>query len=409
MADVVTRLPARRPGLVSSPAAENGRYLLRNRRTGESFRLGEEEHFLLERLDGLQSGEEICRSFTARFGELLSEEDLDEFVELATRRGLLLAGGENGSQAEYPVLSTADSVLPAQPVRRPLWKRAGSRTLKLVSKLLGWPGRILSAAAWRIDMLRLRRLDFVPRPDDVFVVTYPRSGTHWMAMILYQLTSDGNMDFPHINEYCPWFAASGRSAQGFQDRPSPRLFKTHLPYQKLPKGLCRYIYVARNPKDMLVSYYHYRRNYRGFQGAFDELFDEFLNGKPPHGSWFEHVKGWWAHRDDPNVLFLTYEELSRDLEGCIRRIADFIGREVPSERMPGIVERSSFTFMKQHENKFDPAMDWLWEQGVQLSTFLRHGRVGEGTVRLTAGQQAQLDEALNERLRGFGACFSITR
>jgi hypothetical protein len=45
--------------------------------------------------------------------------------------------------------------------------------------------------------------DFVPRPDDIFIVTYPRSGTTWMQMILYQLTTDGDMTFAHIEQVCP--------------------------------------------------------------------------------------------------------------------------------------------------------------------------------------------------------------
>ena len=89
MPQLETRLPARRPELVCCPLEENGRYLIRNRSSGESFQLGEEEHFLLERLDGRQMGEEICRAFVEQFDEPLTAEDLDEFVQMAAERGLL--------------------------------------------------------------------------------------------------------------------------------------------------------------------------------------------------------------------------------------------------------------------------------------------------------------------------------
>jgi len=392
--------------LVCWQAAENGPFLVRDRQTGESFQLGEVEHFLLERLDGHQTAEDIRRAFAERFGEPLYAEHLDQFIQLAAGLGLLQRDGqERGTGpigAKHPAGRPGKLDLSPFPAGRPLWKRIGSRALKVVSAALGWPAGWLSIVARRIDMFRLTHLEFVPRADDVFIVTHPRSGTTWMQMILYQLTTDGSMDFPHIAEYCPWFERSVRSATAFETRPSPRLFKSHLPHPKIPKGPCRYIYVARNGKDVAVSQYHLDRTYNGFEGTFDEFFERFLKGKTSFGSWFDHVKGWWRHRNDPNVLFLTYEELSRDLEGCVRLVADFIGREVPAERFPTIVERCRFQFMKRHEKQFDPAMESMWESGVKPRSFLRSGRTGEGAVQLIAEQQARFDEAFNQRLGTLG-------
>jgi hypothetical protein len=213
-------------------------------------------------------------------------------------------------------------------------------------------------------------------------------------MILYQLTTDGDMDFPHIAEYCPWFERSLRSGRGFETRPSPRLFKSHLSYRQIPKGPCKYVYVARDGKDVAVSYYHLYRGYNGFEGTFDEFFDLFLRGKVGYGSWFRHVRGWRAHRHDPNVLFLTYEELTRDLEGAVRKLIAFCGLDVPPGRLPGILERCGFAFMKKYESQFDPALEMLWEQGIRLNSFLRGGKVGEGSVRLSGEQEARFDAAL---------------
>src|SRR5207249_11559783 len=120
----------------------------------------------------------------------------------------------------------------------PLLKRLASQLLSAVAGVLRWCAGVLTTAAQKAQWVRLTHLEFVPRTDDVFIVTYPRSGTTWMQMILYQLTTDGNMDFTHIAEYCPWFEKSLRSARGFETRPSPRLFKSHLPYREIPKGPC---------------------------------------------------------------------------------------------------------------------------------------------------------------------------
>jgi len=178
-----------------------------------------------------------------------------------------------------------------------------------------------------------------------------------------------------------------------------------LAYPKVPKGPCKYIYVARNGKDVAVSYYHLYRMYNGYEGTFAEFFDRFLRGKVEFGSWFRHVQGWWTHRHDPNVLFLAYEELNGDLEGCIRRIATFIGRDVSPERMPGILQRCSFEFMKAHEQQFDPVLETLWEQGVQLKSFLRNGRVGDGRDLLDEDQAARFNAMFRRRLGQTGLQF----
>ena len=398
MHNLATRLPTRWPDLVSWRAGENGPYLIRNRASGDSFQIGEEEHFLLSQLDGRQTPAEICQAFSGRFGQELSEMEFGEFIELADTRALLQSGAATGlGNVDSTPLGPLDHAPSCSPTPR-LWRRVASRILRLASTVLQWPARALSSAAARIDMLRLKHLEFVPRPDDIFIVTYPRSGTTWMQMILYQLTTDGNMDFPHIAEYCPWFEKSVRSARAFETRPSPRLFKSHLAYPKVPKGPCKYIYVARNGKDVAVSYYHLYRMYNGYEGTFAEFFDRFLRGKVEFGSWFKHVKGWWAQRDEPNVLFLTYEELNGDLEGCIRRIARFIDRDVSPERLDAILPRCSFAFMKEHEARFDPVMETLWEQSVQLKSFLRNGKVGDGAVSLSSDQQAHFDAIFEKRL-----------
>jgi len=263
----------------------------------------------------------------------------------------------------------------------------------------------LSTAAERVSWIQLKYFDYAPRPDDVFVVTYPRSGTTWMQMIMYQLTTDGRMDFPHIAEYCPWFEKSSRSVGGFEMRPSPRVFKSHLPYARIPKGPCKYVYVARDGKDVVVSNYHLHRMYLQFEGTFAEFLEGFMQGKIGYGSWFEHVAGWWKHRNDANVLFLTYEELSRDLAACLHRIIAFCGFDVSPERLPGILERCSFAVMKKHESQFDPAMEWLWERSVQLNGFLRNGRTGEGKQALTAEQEARFVRAFNKHLAATGIVF----
>jgi hypothetical protein len=75
---------------------------------------------------------------------------------------------------------------------------------------------------------------------------------------------------------------------------------------------------------------------------------------------------------------------------------------VPPERFPVILERCGFAFMKQHESRFDPALETLWESGVRLNCFLRNGRTGEGKEALTAQQEARYARAFQKQLGGTG-------
>src|SRR4051794_36357651 len=89
MPEMVTVFPRRRPELVARPFGESGSYLVRDRLRGESFQLGPEEHFLLARLDGNRTAEELCAAFAERFGGPFTQEDLQEFLDLARERGFL--------------------------------------------------------------------------------------------------------------------------------------------------------------------------------------------------------------------------------------------------------------------------------------------------------------------------------
>lgn len=291
-------------------------------------------------------------------------------------------------------------------------KQIVSPLLGAVSGGLGMTAFALSQITEAVNWTRLRHIDYAPRPDDIFIVTYPRSGTTWTQMIMYQLTSDGSMDFSHISQVIPWFERLPQSGRSIAALPSPRIFKTHLHYHKqgplgrdIPKGSCKYIYVARNGKDVAVSYHHFYRSHLGFQGDFDQFFELFMRGQVQFGSWFRHVAGWWAHRNDPNVLFLTYEEMLSALPAALKRIAAFCGFAIAPERFPAIAERCSFAFMKQYEAKFDHITELLWENGMVQNSFLRKGATGEGRDRLAGPQEARFNQEFARWLGASGLNF----
>ena len=103
----IGKLPRRRPELFLGPQNEQGKFVLKNRRTDEYYLIGRVEHFLLHQLDGQQNAEEVCRRFETEFGEALSAADLDAFVGLAAQQDWLELGSTDPPTANLPEQSQA--------------------------------------------------------------------------------------------------------------------------------------------------------------------------------------------------------------------------------------------------------------------------------------------------------------
>jgi hypothetical protein len=280
-------------------------------------------------------------------------------------------------------------------------KKKISFLLKSTSFVLRECIGILTEIASINDFIRTGYIDYVPREDDIFIVSYPRSGTTWMQMILYQLSTDGDMNFSHISEVCPWFdrmlLSNMMNGKDLEKLPSPRIFKSHLPYKWIPRGPCKYIYIARDGKDVAVSYYHFYQSHLNFSGNFSEFFDKyFMRGKVQYGSWFKHVAEWKKHAKDSNVLFIQYEDLVNDLKSTLEKIILFCGFDVAEERMPEIMERCSFAYMKKYENKFDHISAVIWEKGYKQNSFIRKGMSGTGKEYFSNEQKQFFNKELNK-------------
>lgn len=108
--------------------------------------------------------------------------------------------------------------------KQPLGKKAAPVGLRFFNGNLLRFISLLTRLSKTLNDFRGRYLDFVPRDGDIFIVTYPRSGTTLMQMILYQLTTDGGMDFEHISEPCPYFERAIANRRDLEALPSPRIF-----------------------------------------------------------------------------------------------------------------------------------------------------------------------------------------
>ncbi|KAH6926191.1 hypothetical protein HPB50_015803 [Hyalomma asiaticum] len=213
-----------------------------------------------------------------------------------------------------------------------------------------------------VDELVREALGYKPRPDDIFIVSYPKCGTTWMQHIVYSILNKGPppTDLLERTKAMPFLELQG--AASAEAMPRPGAIKTRMPFHLHPYSKeAKYIYITRNPYDCCVSFYYHTKGFphNSFEnGTFDQFFDLFIEGRLSGGDYFEHVLSWYKRRFDDNVLFVTYEELQKDTVVWIIRIADFIGEEYGYElrhnrnALSRIVSNTSVRSMQTSVNDF---------------------------------------------------------
>ena len=262
----------------------------------------------------------------------------------------------------------------------------------------------------RMDELK----DFALRPDDVMISCLPKSGTTWLQQIVKLIRTNGKESGEKIPDAVPWIETNTREFYwvDIDNMPSPRNVKTHVPYQMTPGGLphttgVKYIYLARNPKDLAVSFYYHVRGFKHhhFTGTFSEYLQLFIEGKNAFGSWFDHVLGWWQHKDSPNILFIKYEDIKKDTPSVIKEISDFMGCKLETEVIKQIAEQVQFERMKDN-----PAANFSWMAADRIPSeppFMRKGVVGDWKNHFTAEESAMFDVLYSEKMKGSGLEFDF--
>ncbi|XP_076857081.1 sulfotransferase 1B1-like [Brachyhypopomus gauderio] len=262
---------------------------------------------------------------------------------------------------------------------------------------------------------------FCPDPTDLLICTYPKAGTTWAQEIVDLLLHNGDTDVckrAPTNKRMPFL-----EIQPYPNLPSglellksmkpPRVIKTHLPIQLVPKGFwenkCKVIYVARNAKDNLVSYYHFdcMNRLQPQTGSWEEYIHKFMTGNLGWGSWYDHVKGYWKYREERNILYLFFEDMKENPRREVERIMCYLDLSLADDVIDKIVQFTSFRVMKDNpmtNYTFIPPS--ILDQSV--SSFMRKGEVGDWANHFTAAQSQMFDEDYAKQMADVDIPFRTT-
>ncbi|KAJ9567428.1 hypothetical protein OSB04_003394 [Centaurea solstitialis] len=278
---------------------------------------------------------------------------------------------------------------------------------------------------------------FRPQPTDIFLAAFMKCGTTWLKALMFAtvnrhrytssdhpiLRSGPHSLFPFLDTHI----FLDYPVTNFDHLPAPRLFATHIAHSLLPVAMtspetaCRFVYVCRDPKDAIVSKWHFMRKLRSKElppVSFDEAFELFCNGVSEYGPFWEHVLGYWkASQESPEkVLFLKYEDMKRDPAAEVRKLAAFMGRGFTAEEERGgvvdeIVKMCSFESLSNLEvNKGGGGgQKFTAKVVVENREFFRKGKVGDWENYLTEEMKDRIDAITGEKLKDSGLVLGATK
>ena len=281
-----------------------------------------------------------------------------------------------------------------------------------------WPEKIREFQSSHFDSTVWNDYEF--RDDDIVIGTYAKSGTTWTQQIVSQLIFSGEEGL-NVGEMSPWIdlrvPPKDEKLAALEAQTHRRFVKTHLPVDALlfsPK--VKYIYIARDGRDVLWSMYNHHANaneefYKllnetpGLVGPpmprctqpVLEYFREWLekDGYPWWSLW-ENIRTWWEIRELPNVMLIHFQNLRNDLSSEMREISDFLDIQIDESRWDTLVEHCTFDYMKKNAELVAPLGGSVWEGGGK--TFIHKGTNGRWRDTLTEEDVANYERAAIEQL-----------
>ena len=243
-------------------------------------------------------------------------------------------------------------------------------------------------------------------PDDLFLVSYPKSGNTWMRFLIGNLMyPEVEITFTNVNKIIPdIYLTSNRELRQIT---RPRIIKSHEyfdpRYQKV-------IFVVRDPRDVTLSSYFHALKYGLITEttSLEEFCHKFLLGQyhfvgesNPLGSWSENTGSWLGAREnDANFLLLRYEDFQTDIVEQLKKIAQFMSLQCSDSDIARAIQHSSIDHMRQLEQQQKNV--WPNKYAKKDIAFVRTAVSGAGQVQLSSSVLKQIEFLWGETMEKLG-------
>lgn len=255
------------------------------------------------------------------------------------------------------------------------------------------PGILYTYQSALLDSTRWQH--YIPRDDDIIVATPYKSGTTWTLNIVRRLIFLGQEVPPYkelwVDSRFQWLL--DELLVELEAQQHRHYLKTHLALDGLPYyPQVKYIVVGRDVRDVFMSFWNHYRNFTPENYARTNALPNRVGPPLPvcpediHQVWrdwicrgwfpwqsegypfwgnMHHVQSWWNYRHLDNLLFVHFNDLKADLAGQIKRVAAFLGIEVPKAALPGLLANLSLEAMRDEAERSRPWMNRVWTGGAR--------------------------------------------
>ena len=208
---------------------------------------------------------------------------------------------------------------------------------------------------WRDKRLFQRNL----RQTDIFIVGHPKSGNTWLAymlaIILYKDTKH-QIKLSTIGDYVPVIHGRDSKIASYAHLSYPRAFRNEWPVY--PGLYPKVIYLIRDPRAVLVSYYHmYRTYFNDFKITMQAFIEEYLShghirSWEPLVRWDKQVLAWIDNVErDKRIMIVKYEDMVLNRRDVMDKLVEFASIPCTKEILDLAETRGSFEAMKMDEKK----------------------------------------------------------